>query len=146
MSQPPVVPPQGSEGGGVQVRCGGCKLMILMVAPGVTDFVCPTCQVPQMLPPELMKVHSRLSPLPPQRPRLSLLRRSGCNNTCRPMASIRRRSRCLALIARPFSMSLMAWPGFTCPQCNADLTVDLSKLKQFFQPEEINEVLLLFSL
>jgi len=105
MSQPPVVSPQGSEGGGVQVRCSGCKLMILMVALGVTDFVCPTCQVPQMLPPELMKVHSRLSP---QRRLLSLLRRSSCNNTCRPMASIRRRSRCLALTARPFSMSLMA--------------------------------------
>ena len=33
------------------------------------------------------------------------------SNTCRRTVSIRRRSRCRALTARPFSMSLMAWPG-----------------------------------
>ncbi|KAL0306071.1 UNVERIFIED_CONTAM: protein FORGETTER 1 [Sesamum radiatum] len=32
----------------------GCK-MVLTVLPGLTEFVCPTCQLPQMLPPELMR-------------------------------------------------------------------------------------------
>nr|POE98427.1 protein forgetter 1 [Quercus suber] len=52
---------------------------------------------------------------------------------------------CKAILNVPHGLA-----RFTCPQCNVDLAVDLSKLKQFYQPrptptpppppEEINEV------
>ncbi|OMO77799.1 hypothetical protein COLO4_25000 [Corchorus olitorius] len=74
MAQPSIPPPPltqhqppGTAAGpappGVQVRCAGCR-MILTVAPGVTEFVCPTCQLPQMLPPELM-TRARINNPPP---------------------------------------------------------------------------------
>ena len=155
MSQPPVVPPQGSGGGGVQVRCSGCKL-ILTVAPGVTEFACPACQVPQMLPPELMKVQFKTAAAaatttPPPPPSSQPLQQQhvpahGIDPTKIQVPC----AHCKAILNVPHGLA-----RFTCPQCNADLAVDLSKLKQFYQPrprppppppEEIDEVLLLFSL
>nr|XP_023922079.1 protein FORGETTER 1-like [Quercus suber]POE98426.1 protein forgetter 1 [Quercus suber] len=149
MSQPAVVQPQGSGGGGVLVRCAGCKV-ILTVAPSVTEFVCPTCQVPQMLPPELIKVQfktaaSAATTTPPPRPSSQPLQQQhvpahGIDPTKMQVPC----AHCKAILNVPHGLA-----RFTCPQCNADLAVDLSKLKkQFFQPrprppppppEEINE-------
>ena len=186
MSQPPppiapAPPPSAVGGGGVQVRCAGCKL-ILTVAPGVTEFVCPTCQLPQMLPPELMKVQFKTAaatttPPPPQlpsppppppavppsySPSLPPPLILPAPPSSQPQQHVPAHgidptkiqvpcAHCKAILNVPHGLA-----RFTCPQCNVDLAVDLSKLKQFYQPrptptpppppEEINEVLLLFSL
>ncbi|KAL0009583.1 hypothetical protein SO802_011085 [Lithocarpus litseifolius] len=188
MSQPsapppqiaPAPPPSTVGGGGVQVRCAGCKL-ILTVAPGVTEFVCPTCQLPQMLPPELMKVQFKtaaaaatttttphppqLPPPPPPPPAVppsyspSLppplilpappssqpLQQHVPAHGIDPTKIQVPCAHCKAILNVPHGLA-----RFTCPQCNVDLAVDLSKLKQFYQPrptpppppppEEINEV------
>lgn len=182
MSQPPppiapAPPPSTVGGGGVQVRCAGCKL-ILTVAPGVTEFVCPTCQLPQMLPPELMKVQFKTAaaaattttPPPPQLPpppppavppsyspslppplilpaptSSQPLQQHVPAHGIDPTKIQVPCAHCKAILNVPHGLA-----RFTCPQCNVDLAVDLSKLKQFYQPrptptpppppEEINEV------
>lgn len=180
MSQPPppiapAPPPSTVGGGGVQVRCAGCKL-ILTVAPGVTEFVCPTCQLPQMLPPELMKVQFKTAaaaattttPPPPQlpspppavppsySPSLPPPLILPAPPSSQPQQHVPAHgidptkiqvpcAHCKAILNVPHGLA-----RFTCPQCNVDLAVDLSKLKQFYQPrqtpppppppEEINEV------
>uniref|UniRef100_A0A7N2LLW7 PHD-type domain-containing protein n=1 Tax=Quercus lobata TaxID=97700 RepID=A0A7N2LLW7_QUELO len=179
MSQPPppiapAPPPSTVGGGGVQVRCAGCKL-ILTVAPGVTEFVCPTCQLPQMLPPELMKVQFKTAaaaattttPPPPQlpspppavppsySPSLPPPLILPAPPSSQPQQHVPAHgidptkiqvpcAHCKAILNVPHGLA-----RFTCPQCNVDLAVDLSKLKQFYQPrqtpppppppEEINE-------
>ncbi|KAL8502049.1 hypothetical protein ACS0TY_021253 [Phlomoides rotata] len=45
MGQPSAPPP-------VQVRCAGCRI-VLTVLRGLTEFMCPKCELPQMLPPSL---------------------------------------------------------------------------------------------
>ncbi|KAA8523387.1 hypothetical protein F0562_009809 [Nyssa sinensis] len=114
-------PPQGGAGG-CQVRCAGCR-MILTVGPGLMEFVCPTCQLPQMLPPELMRAPNRTAPahgIDPTKIQLP------CAN-------------CKAILNVPHGLS-----RFACPQCGVDLAVDVSKIKNFFPPppppEEVNEV------
>ncbi|KAB1212843.1 hypothetical protein CJ030_MR5G010143 [Morella rubra] len=140
MSQPPVAPPPqlsqaASAGGGVQVRCAGCKL-ILTVAAGVTEFVCPTCQLPQMLPPELMRVQLK-APLPPSPslPSSQHVPAHGIDPTKIQVPC----AHCKAILNVPHGLA-----RFACPQCGVDLAVDLSKLKLFFPaplpPEEENEV------
>ncbi|GAA0185072.1 hypothetical protein LIER_32360 [Lithospermum erythrorhizon] len=77
------------------VRCAGCKV-ILRVGPGQTEFVCPTCQLPQMLPPELMrkqKAHG-IDPTKIQLP---------CVN-------------CKSILNVPYGLS-----RFNCPQCGLHL-------------------------
>ena len=127
---PPTTPPPSSSVG-LQVRCAGCR-MILYVAPGVTEFACPSCRLPQMLPPELMSRahqkpgHPSLSPhvpahgIDPSKVQL-------------PCAS------CKAILNVPHGLG-----RFVCPQCGVELAVDISKIKQFFPsgppPEEVNEV------
>ncbi|KAL7592215.1 hypothetical protein Lser_V15G33893 [Lactuca serriola] len=135
MGQPPVspslplVPPPPRPGppaflssavtGGCQVRCAGCR-MILTVGPGLTEFVCPTCQLPQMLPPELMRPPSQVPAhgIDPSKIQLP------CAN-------------CKAILNVPHGLS-----RFSCPQCKMELAVDLSRIKQFYPPppEEVNEV------
>uniref|UniRef100_A0A2N9IKC6 Zinc finger LSD1-type domain-containing protein n=1 Tax=Fagus sylvatica TaxID=28930 RepID=A0A2N9IKC6_FAGSY len=160
MSQPPVPPPPlppappQSVGavGGVQVRCAGCKL-ILTVAPGVTEFVCSTCQLPQMLPPELMRVRLPLKPptpppptLPPSQPPPLLLPAPPSHVPAHGIDPTKIQvpcAHCKAILNVPHGLA-----RFTCPQCNVELAVDLTKFKQFFQsqpppPEEVNEVFLL---
>ncbi|KAK9269142.1 hypothetical protein L1049_000911 [Liquidambar formosana] len=123
----PLLP--GGIVGGCQVRCAGCR-MILKVGPGVTEFVCPTCQLPQMLPPELMSGAQQ------QRPPAQA---HGIDPTKIQLPC----AHCKAILNVPHGLS-----RFACPQCGIDLAVDVSKLKQFFPPlpppppppEEVNEV------
>ncbi|XP_021901423.1 LOW QUALITY PROTEIN: protein FORGETTER 1 [Carica papaya] len=135
MTQPPVPPPTlppppPSQGAGVQVRCAGCR-MILTVAPGVTEFVCPTCQMPQMLPPELIGRQQKSPNLPAQVPA------HGIDPTKIQLPC----AHCKAILNVPHGLT-----RFSCPQCGVDLAVDLSKIKHFLPrlppppPEEVNEV------
>ena len=122
---PPPPPAAGEGGGGCQVRCAGCR-MILAVGPGLTEFVCPTCQLPQMLPPELMRP-------PPHR----TVPAHGIDPTKIQLPC----AHCKAILNVPHGLS-----RFSCPQCGVDLAVDVSKLKHLFPlpypppPEEVNEV------
>ncbi|XP_021767573.1 protein FORGETTER 1-like isoform X2 [Chenopodium quinoa] len=153
-SLPPPIPPPlpsppngGLLGGGApcQVRCAGCRL-ILTVAAGVAEFVCPTCRLPQMLPPELLKDFRppppMLPPLPPPNPNPNSVGPSiptpiqaqgiDPNKMQLPCAN------CKAILNVPHGLA-----RFKCPQCDIDLAVDVSKIKQFLlppPPEEVNEV------
>lgn len=141
---PPPPPPLAQVGAGpapsagCQVRCAGCK-MVLTVMPGITEFVCPTCKLPQMLPPELMQAQAqRTAPahgIDPTKIQLP------CAN-------------CKAILNVPHGLS-----RFNCPQCHISLAVDLSKISQVLPPvrptlppppppppEEINEVFFLLNL
>jgi len=132
---PPLPPPPASTAppsdGGVRVRCAGCR-MILTVAPGLTEFACPTCRMPQMLPPELMaRVHQTAPPVTPPTQNLPA---HGIDPTKIQLPC----AKCKAILNVPHGLS-----RFSCPQCNVDLAVDLSKVKQFLPPptlEEVNEV------
>ncbi|KAK9937334.1 hypothetical protein M0R45_014132 [Rubus argutus] len=142
--QPPSVPPQLPTAGtgavgGVQVRCAGCH-KILTIAAGVTEFVCGTCQLPQMLPPELMtraQAHNsqpNKGPLPQPPPRLQHVAAHGVDPTKIQLPC----ANCKAILNVPHGLS-----RFQCPQCHVDLAVDVSKLKEFLlppPPEEVNEV------
>ncbi|KAD4178713.1 hypothetical protein E3N88_27304 [Mikania micrantha] len=94
--------------------------MILTVGPGLTEFVCPTCQLPQMLPPELMR--------PPAQVPAHGIDPSKIQLPC---------ANCKAILNVPHGLS-----RFACPQCKMELAVDLSRIKQFYPPppEEVNEV------
>ncbi|KAL5978726.1 hypothetical protein ACLOJK_029843 [Asimina triloba] len=114
-SIPPAILP-----GNLQVRCAGCRT-ILSVAPGLTEFSCPQCKLPQMLPPELM-------PAFPQ----------GIDPTKIQMPC----ARCKAILNVPHGLT-----RFACPQCGVDLAIDVSKLQQYLPmppplipPEEVNEL------
>ncbi|KAL4359884.1 hypothetical protein HN51_020073 [Arachis hypogaea] len=161
LSAPPPIPPppahppsQTSES--VRVRCAGCR-MILTVAPGLTEFACPSCRMPQMLPPELMpRSHQAArttppppplhAPLPPPPPLPLLSSQSQPSHVPAhgidptkiqlPCAS------CKAILNVPHGLT-----RFACPQCGIDLAVDISKVKQFYPsvlpsvpPEEVNEL------
>ncbi|KAI8553226.1 hypothetical protein RHMOL_Rhmol06G0327600 [Rhododendron molle] len=125
---PTLAPPPAAAlpgGGGCQVRCAGCR-MILAVGPGLTEFVCPTCQLPQMLPPELMRAPPRTVPA------------HGIDPTKIQLPC----AHCKAILNVPHGLS-----RFACPQCGVDLAIDLSKSQHFFPPpsrppppEEVNEV------
>ncbi|XAR67236.1 hypothetical protein NMG60_11001915 [Bertholletia excelsa] len=130
LAPPPQPPPASLPGGaaaagGCQVRCAGCRV-ILTVGPGLTEFVCPTCQLPQMLPPELIRQ-------PPHR----TVPAHGIDPTKIQLPC----ANCKAILNVPHGLS-----RFACPQCNVDLAVDVSKLKHFLPPpsrlppEEVNEV------
>ncbi|XP_044468508.1 protein FORGETTER 1 [Mangifera indica] len=165
MTQPPVLPPNG---GGVQVRCAGCR-MILTVGPGVTEFICPTptCQLPQMLPPELMTMAASpppplLPPFPP--PNITTNTSSSTRGVSAHVQNVNAKAlshvpahgidptkiqlpcaNCKAILNVPHGLV-----RFSCPQCAVELAVDMSKVKQFFPsppprllpppPEEVNEV------
>ncbi|XP_074572965.1 protein FORGETTER 1 [Curcuma longa] len=133
---PLALPPPGPPAGSLQVRCAGCH-GILAVAPGMTEFICPKCQLPQMLPPEL------LGAPPPRRPPPKA---QGIDPTKIQLPC----ARCKAILNVPHGLA-----RFNCPQCGVDLAVDLAKLQQYFPsvsspaslvgfppdlPEEINEV------
>ncbi|CAA2977221.1 strawberry notch, partial [Olea europaea subsp. europaea] len=128
-------PPQrsqstGGNGGGCQVRCAGCK-MVLTVRPGLTEFACPSCKLPQMLPPELMQ------PNQVQVHQLRNVPAYGIDPTKIQLPC----AHCKALLNVPHGLS-----RFSCPQCGIELAVDLSKFQQFSSdlrlpppPEEVNE-------
>ncbi|KAJ9551193.1 hypothetical protein OSB04_015238 [Centaurea solstitialis] len=115
-------PPAFLTTGGCQVRCAGCR-MILTVGPGLTEFVCPTCQLPQMLPPELMRPPPSQVQVPAHGIDPSKIQLPCAN--------------CKAILNVPHGLS-----RFACPQCKMELAVDLSRIKQFYPPppEEVNEV------
>ncbi|KAK7289706.1 hypothetical protein RIF29_03562 [Crotalaria pallida] len=129
--------------------------MILTVAPGLTEFACPTCRMPQMLPPELMaRVHHTTPslnpppPPPPPPPPSPLLLPPPL-----PSSSSSSSSHVLAHGIDPTKIQLPCTKckaailnvphglaRFACPQCGIELAVNVSKVKQFFPPEEVNEV------
>ncbi|XP_008791000.1 protein FORGETTER 1 isoform X1 [Phoenix dactylifera] len=143
-ASPPLPPAAAPPPGSCQVRCAGCH-GILAVAPGMTEFICPKCQLPQMLPPELM------APPPPRRPPPQA---RGIDPTKIQLPC----ARCKAILNVPHGLA-----RFACPQCGVDLSVDFSKLQNYLAaaassssaaasaaatlpglphepPEEINEV------
>ncbi|KAK9684141.1 hypothetical protein RND81_10G189300 [Saponaria officinalis] len=146
-------PPQSNNGSpppvGCQVRCAGCRL-ILTVAPGVAEFVCPKCRLPQMLPPELLK-NFRPTPPPPPLPNVNPNPNPNPNFTppsvpqqtqaqgIDPSKMQLPCANCKAILNVPHGLE-----RFKCPQCGIDLAVDVSKLKQSLPPpppvEEVNEV------
>eukprot|EP00268_Persea_americana_P026498 TRINITY_DN2591_c1_g1_i1.p1 TRINITY_DN2591_c1_g1~~TRINITY_DN2591_c1_g1_i1.p1 ORF type:complete len:1271 (-),score=272.64 TRINITY_DN2591_c1_g1_i1:376-4122(-) len=117
MGQPSVPPQQaassGGGGGGVgaglggscQVRCAGCH-WILTVGAGMMEFSCPKCQLPQMLPPEMMRVQAQ-----------------GIDPTKIQLPCVR----CKAILNVPHGLT-----RFSCPQCGVDLAIDPSKLPHYF--------------
>ncbi|EOY14275.1 RING/FYVE/PHD zinc finger superfamily protein isoform 2, partial [Theobroma cacao] len=132
--QQPPGPAAAPAAPGVQVRCAGCR-MILTVGPGVTEFVCPTCQLPQMLPPELMTRARTNNPPPNQSVPAHGIDPTKIQLPC---------ANCKAILNVPHGLA-----RFSCPQCGVDLAVDLNKMKQLFPPpqprpppppEEVNEV------
>ncbi|KAI9161515.1 hypothetical protein LWI28_018189 [Acer negundo] len=150
-TQPSLPPPpqQQQPNGGVQVRCAGCR-MILTVGLGVTEFICPTCQLPQMLPPELMTLggaansgnrgalNSQNAPSNASSIASSHVPAHGIDPTKIQLPC----ANCKAILNVPHGLV-----RFSCPQCAVELAVDLSKVKQFFPsprlpppPEDINEV------
>lgn len=120
--------------------------MILTVGPGVTEFICPTCKLPQMLPPELMPLAGGTG--------------SNTSSTTTRPAHLKASSHVPALGIDPTKIQLPCanckailnvphgLVRFSCPQCAVELAVDMSKVKQFFPPpprpapppEEVNEV------
>ncbi|KAL5731294.1 udp-glycosyltransferase [Ranunculus cassubicifolius] len=158
---PPPPPPPGLP---CQVRCAGCR-RILTVAPGMTEFICPTCQLPQRLPPEMMTTTTatiqphRPHHIPSQSP-LTLpplhVQAHGVDPTKIQLPC----ANCKAILNVPYGLS-----RFVCPQCGIDLAVDpnkvinnnnqfvvepnlkinhqfvAEKINQFSEPiEEVNEV------
>uniref|UniRef100_A0A7N0RBP2 PHD-type domain-containing protein n=1 Tax=Kalanchoe fedtschenkoi TaxID=63787 RepID=A0A7N0RBP2_KALFE len=105
-----------------QVRCAGCRT-ILNVAPGVSEFVCPTCKMPQMLPPELTGAGPPAPLFPTPRPPVQP---HGIDPTKIQLPC----ANCKAILNVPHGLS-----RFACPQCAADLFLPLRLL-----PEEVNEV------
>ncbi|KAL2473580.1 RING/FYVE/PHD zinc finger superfamily protein [Forsythia ovata] len=129
LSPTPPAQSTGGNGGGCQVRCAGCK-MVLTVGPGLTEFACPSCKLPQMLPPELMQ--------PNQAHQQRNVPAYGIDPTKIQLPC----AHCKALLNVPHGLS-----RFNCPQCGIDLAVDLSKFRHFSSdlrlpppPEEVNEV------
>nr|GEX46630.1 protein FORGETTER 1 isoform X2 [Tanacetum cinerariifolium] len=119
--QPP--PPGGGGGGGgggfgCQVRCAGCR-MILTVGIGLTEFVCPTCQLPQMLPPELLSLHQKKPQVPAHG-----IDPSKIQLPC---------AHCKAILNVPHGLS-----RFACPQCKMELSLGPPPLPP--SVEEVNEV------
>lgn len=105
------------------------------------DFVCPTCHMHQMLPPELMsRVHNNHQQKNSQQQQQVPAHGIDPTKIQLPCAN------CKAILNVPHGLT-----RFACPQCMVDLAVDLSKVKQFFPapappprtlapPEEVNEV------
>ncbi|KAH9617593.1 hypothetical protein KSS87_008529 [Heliosperma pusillum] len=171
-SPTPTPSPQSNGSGaaavGCQVRCAGCRL-ILTVAPGVAEFVCPKCRLPQMLPPELLK-NFRPIPPPPLPPPLPLPLPPTLNPNPNPNLTNPPPPPLPLLLPPPpppppqqvqaqgIDPTKMQLPcanckailnvphgltRFKCPQCAIDLAVDVSKVNQALLPppvEEVNEV------
>ncbi|KAF4389035.1 hypothetical protein F8388_026764 [Cannabis sativa] len=131
---PGVLLPAGVNTGTVQVRCAGCR-SILTVTSGVLEFVCPSCKLPQMLPPELLSrpqkyvapaasytnpPFSSSSP-PPQVPA------HGIDPTKIQLPC----ANCRAILNVPHGLA-----RFSCPQCGVDLAVDLSKIPKVTPPPQ----------
>lgn len=98
------------------------------------EFVCPTCQLPQMLPPELASNNLQLptNPNPNQNP--SQIPAHGIDPTKIQIPC----ANCKAILNVPHGLA-----RFKCPQCDTDLALDVSKINQLLPPtavEEVNEV------
>ncbi|CAM0902689.1 unnamed protein product [Alopecurus aequalis] len=115
----------------VQVRCAGCR-GVLAVAPGMTEFICPKCQMAQRLPPQLMPKPSSSTPSPPNsssapaipappQPR-KRAQAHGVDPTKIQLPCVR----CQAVLNVPHGLA-----NFRCPQCGVELAVDVSKLQNF---------------
>lgn len=129
----------------MQVRCAGCGKILTVEA---TEFSCDTCQLPQMLPPELMTRAPAHAPLPPHGPNKGTvpppLPPHGAAHGVDPTKIQLPCANCKAILNVPHGLA-----RFRCPQCQVDLAVDVSKLQQFFSPrlpllpppEEVNEVI-----
>uniref|UniRef100_R7W7P3 Uncharacterized protein n=1 Tax=Aegilops tauschii TaxID=37682 RepID=R7W7P3_AEGTA len=122
----------------IQVRCAGCR-GVLAVAPGMTEFICPKCQMAQRLPPQLMPNPSSSTPSPPKssaapalpappqhRKRASQAAQTSQAHGVDPTKIQLPCVRCQAVLNVPHGLA-----NFRCPQCGVDLAVDLSKLQNF---------------
>ncbi|XP_044320387.1 protein FORGETTER 1 [Triticum aestivum] len=124
----------------IQVRCAGCR-GVLAVAPGMTEFICPKCQMAQRLPPQLMPNPSSSTPSPPKssaapapalpappqpRKRASQAAQTSQAHGVDPTKIQLPCVRCQAVLNVPHGLT-----NFRCPQCGVDLAVDLSKLQNF---------------
>ncbi|KAI4390186.1 hypothetical protein MLD38_002323 [Melastoma candidum] len=148
MTQPPQVTgttatvPPSPPPSGVHVRCAGCR-MILTVGAGFREFACPSCHLPQMLPPELLNAgepspQTLPLPHPPhqhqqhQQQPFHLKPAHGIDPTKIQLPC----ANCKAILNVPHGLA-----RFRCPQCMADLAVDISKLNDLLPPpDEVNEV------
>uniref|UniRef100_A0A0D6R552 PHD-type domain-containing protein n=1 Tax=Araucaria cunninghamii TaxID=56994 RepID=A0A0D6R552_ARACU len=93
-SGPPAAPPSGCL-----VRCAGCKVT-LTVAAGITEFRCPNCKLPQMLPPELRRQGPGVAQgIDPSKLQLHCVS-------------------CKSILNVPHGLD-----RFTCPQCRAEQAV-----------------------
>ncbi|KAL9664096.1 hypothetical protein QQ045_019493 [Rhodiola kirilowii] len=145
---PPPPPPIPSSPIPCQVRCAGCRT-ILNVGPGVSEFVCPNCKMPQMLPPELtggsgavggglalppqpfstppsQPAAPLIPPMPPQLQNRPPVQAHGIDPTKVQLPC----ANCKAILNVPHGLS-----RFACPQCAVELFVPPRLL-----PEEVNEV------
>ncbi|KAF0930629.1 hypothetical protein E2562_033825 [Oryza meyeriana var. granulata] len=98
----------------LEVRCAGCG-ETLEVEPGLTEFICPDCAMPQSLPPELMP------PPPPRRKALPLPRGAADVRGARLPCGA-----CGALLSVPVGLARCA-----CPICGAELAVDTERLRHY---------------
>lgn len=95
--------------------------MILTVAAGMMEFICPTCKLPQRLPPEMSPMPMPLPmPMPMPMPQAHGIDPSKIQIPC---------ANCKAILNVPYGL-----PRFACPQCGIDLALDPTKF------QEINEV------
>lgn len=115
--------------------------MILRVKTGVVEFSCPTCQLPQMLPPELLSrarpqfPQSQQQPPPPiqtlpppiqqQLKPLNLPRPPVPAHGIDPTKMQLPCANCQAILNVPHGLT-----RFSCPQCHVELAVDVSKLNR----------------
>ncbi|KAL8209836.1 hypothetical protein R6Q57_006568 [Mikania cordata] len=108
---PPPPPPAFVNSAGISFTCAGCR-MIQTVGPGLTEFVCTTYQLTQMLPPELVQLASQVPANGTDQSTIQLL--------C---------TKCKAILNVPHGLS-----RFACPHCKTELPVNPPPA------EEVNEV------
>lgn len=129
---PSPLPPPAIIGGsvGCKVRCAGCKL-VLTVPPGLIEFSCPTptCQLPQMLPPEFMPANQTQTLALPPPPAPVQQHRNAPPHGIDPTKIQLPCYECKAVLNVPHGMS-----KFNCPQCLSTQSVNMSKLGPVFRP------------
>jgi LSD1 subclass zinc finger protein len=104
---PPISPRRDQAPPGcVHVRCAEC-FAILLVGPGMSQFICPKCQLAQRLPPEMLPL---LGLLPGERPRPQGIDPTKLQLPC---------ASCKAILNVPHGLT-----RFKCPQCDSDLSME----------------------
>ncbi|KAJ4815925.1 RING/FYVE/PHD zinc finger protein [Rhynchospora pubera] len=115
---PPISPKRlQTPRGCLHVRCAEC-FAILMVGPGMTQFICPKCQLAQRLPPEMVPLVGPVIPsgpvLPPPVNRRPQPRAEGIDPSKLQIPC----ANCKAILNVPHGLT-----RFKCPQCDSDLLI-----------------------